>query len=290
MEIVILANDTGRFASYSAHLLQNGFPCRVLTALPDEAPLAGTVYFVSFNLNSQPATAIAKKLEQAGMACIVFAEEAGVQTAAKLSSAKMSRTLQHPYTEKNFLMAVQTIVKNRKAQSEKDERKRQHDERLKARMKAAEGVKDHGIIIQEAPERLADKGAMVFKMDAPEPQTLVQAGGRSHDFFVIQEGAKAAGGNRREALASVPAEKASRPETEAVHENSVAPKKTFIVAVKEEAAPAAASPAVPAAPLSLSPRAPAREATMNQFWAVFGMCMIGSAVCLYCLYEIIFGM
>ncbi|MEK7356600.1 MAG: hypothetical protein AAB250_09135 [Bdellovibrionota bacterium] len=155
--VVIVAEDPERYSSFASHLLKNGFKCEVHDHLPEtfiERPTPGTVFFVSFNLKSYDATLLARRIEQKNNICIVFAEHEGFDTAAKLSSAKMSQTLQHPYTEKNFLMAVQTIVKKRKVQHEKDLRKQSVLDRRK-------GITDAQIPSEPEPE-----GDQVFKAEA----------------------------------------------------------------------------------------------------------------------------
>ncbi|MES2962679.1 MAG: hypothetical protein V4760_02235, partial [Bdellovibrionota bacterium] len=132
--VVIVADDRARYESFAAHLVKNGFKCELHDELPEsllESPVPGTIFFVSFNLKTSDASLLARRIEQKNNLCIVFAEQQGIETAAKLSSAKLTQTLQHPYTEKNFTMAVQTIVKKRRVQLEKDLRKQSHLERRK---------------------------------------------------------------------------------------------------------------------------------------------------------------
>lgn len=299
---VIVANDITRFAEFAAFLEKNGFPCQNVQALNEVKSRPGSVYFLSFNLMSEPAVNAAKKIEQTpGHVCIVFAEEAGVQTAAKLSSAKMSQTLQHPYTEKNFLMALQTIVKKRKAQFEKDLRKRQHEDRMKARMVNSIPEKDHGVIIQEAPENLTDSTVRVFKTDAAEMYSEIQSGAHAKSFFIIQEGPKTVGGSEREAMEKVtikrlkmaPEHTTVKRKFDASEEVQSSPEeldeaaqstksviKLAVVPEKDENSPKAANERTPKSP-------PAYERPMSHFWAVLGVCLVGSAICLYCVYQIL---
>ncbi len=184
---IIVCNDLEKYAEFAALLEKNGYPARTVQNMPEEVPRPGTVYFVSFNLQSTNAVFLAKQIESQGMICIVFAEEPGVQTAAKLSSAKMTQTLQHPYTQKNFVMAVQTIVKNRKAQFEKDLRKKQHDERLKSQQKTSGPAANAGIIIQEGAKQVTDDSAKVFKGESSENFSATQSGRSFKGFFAKQE-------------------------------------------------------------------------------------------------------
>ncbi len=289
--VVIIANDLERFAEFAALLEKKGFPCRTLRAFPDETARAGTVYFLSFNLQSTPAIPLGKKIEQLGMACIVFAEEVGVQTAAKLSSAKMSQTLQHPYTEKNFVMAVQTIVKNRKAAFEKDERKRQYDERLRANQKNSKLMTDAGLIIQEAPEQITDDSARVFKNDASKSFFAIQQGPsgpgqrapafdletpakKEHDFNVLSyadmKKKRAAAG----AFEDSPVSGESKSQSPDYDQDTVA---DIIDLAGQTVIPGESN---------LNP--PAFERPMSHFWFVLALCSIASAFCLYCVYQILF--
>ncbi len=286
---VIVANDITRFADFAAFLEKNGFPCQTVQALDEVQSRPGSVYFLSFNLLSEPAVNVAKKIEQTpGHVCIVFAEEPGVQTAAKLSSAKMSQTLQHPYTEKNFLMAVQTIVKKRKAQFEKDLRKRQHEERMKARITKSVTEKDHGIIIQEAPEGLTDSSVRIFKADAAEMFSEIQSGAHAKSFFIIQEGPTIIGASEREAV-----EKVTMKRLEMASEPASVKRKSFETKVHQESpdksdeAPQTKSVSQFAATERTPKSPPAYERPMSHFWAVLGVCLVGSAICLYCVYQIL---
>ena len=180
--VVIVANDSEKYAKFASHLEKNGFPCQVFTALPAElaeSPRQGTIFFTSFNLRLADPIATARAVEQKlNMVCIVFAELEGFETAAKLSSAKMSQTLQFPYTEKNFLMAVQTIVKKRTVQHEKNLRKLSVLERRK-------GALGDAAAAQSGPDE------KVFKGEAAEPEQtaiVIQKGNRGEAFFETQKG------------------------------------------------------------------------------------------------------
>lgn len=210
-KVAILCNDSIRFEAYAEHLWKNNYPCQVYNSPDDNvfnSPEPGTIFFISFNLKSGDAVALSKRLEQAHhMTCIVFAEVQGVDTAAKLSSAKLTQTLQHPYTEKNFLMAVHTVVKKRKAQHEKNLRKQNFLERQKqlkdrstnqTRLNLStdqtfksESLNDanDSLIIQKAAEKVIDDQARVFKGEEPaDNSVLYQSGQSNNKLFAIQKG------------------------------------------------------------------------------------------------------
>ncbi len=232
-----------------------------------------TVFFVSFNLKSQPAIDLGKALEKK-FSCIVFAEETGTQNAAKLGSAKFNQTLQHPYTEKNFVMAVQTIVKNRKAQWEKDERKRIHDEKMRARVKLAEGPKSDGVFLQEAPEQMIDDSSRVFKGEKPL------------DFFVVQESESPVPRGRFDVQPHAPTrtfEEITLSLERGGEERSLTrTTSSFSQKSSEEATEANRDSEI------RSRQTRNQETPMSHFWAVLGMCLIGSAICLYCVYQVLF--
>lgn len=301
--VVIIANDLERFAAFSSLLEKNGFPCQITQDTKIESPRPGTVYFVSYNLKTTNSIEVAKYIEQQlRLHCIVFAEEEGVQTATKLSSAKMTQTLQYPYTEKNFLMAMQTIVKNRKAQHEKDLRKKQHEERLRAQMNSSSAIKaaDPGLIIQKGIEQMGPDATTVFKGEGHEQFMLVQKGPATESFFAIQEGAKPAPTaarevtqpeiNKRSAMgeSSVPAknrghdltlvrENAANSEPGAVTELAGAPPAKEAQAARGSFAPSNAN------------KFERGERPMSEVWAIVITCLVGSIVCLYCIYQILFA-
>ena len=71
---------------------------------------------------------------------IVFSNSDDVKSRAELASCGFEKTIQPPYNEKNFLMAVQKIRSDRVAENEKIERKLRHQERMTGVHEEASGV------------------------------------------------------------------------------------------------------------------------------------------------------
>ena len=210
--VVIIASQPDRYSKFAEHLLKNGFKAEVYSdsvASLTEQPKPGTIFFVSFNLTSEDPAALAKTIESHHNVCIVFAELEGFDTAAKLSSAKMTQTLQHPYTEKNFLMAVQTIVKKRKVQHEKNLRKNTVLERRKgASETSADGAAERGnrvfkaeqaatpstapVIIQKGLNAQGPKTARIHVDSFARDYSAFMAGRKSKSLSELQQGMKSA--------------------------------------------------------------------------------------------------
>lgn len=331
--VVIIANDHERFQRFADHLTAKGFPSVALTTAEDAAvsePRPGTVFYVSFNLKVGDVPTIVRLIEQTnGMVCIVFAEEEGTKTAAKLSSAKFTQTLQNPYTEKNFLMAMQTVVKNRKAQHEKNLRKQAHIERQKslkgtAASETARGL-DHDFKVKHEKEEpasgemivqravsFATNGPVIIKTDPPshDGHAQVQKGVKNEKFFEILAGEAKPGalhvtGGATEKSkmqiikgggvvdesrvgsghvvttllpdgdspgVSLTFDSGDEPRVSSSRENSAQtqsgnfPKsfREFVALIGQEWAP-------------------------NTLWAVLCVSILGILICLYCLYEILYG-
>jgi hypothetical protein len=201
--VVIVAEDPIRFESFAGVLIKNGFRCEVHVNPPTdeiESPKPGTVFFVSFNLKTADPGFVAKWIEEKQSTCIVFAEHEGFDTAAKLSSAKMAQTLQHPYTSRNFLMAVQTIVKKRKVQHEKELRKQTVLDRRKEQVEVHDSIDASNklfkaeaaakgaapVIIQKG---FVGKGPRTarFRGERPKPGFSLSTQLPSTKFFVMPE-------------------------------------------------------------------------------------------------------
>ncbi|HMN69347.1 MAG TPA: hypothetical protein PKC28_12470 [Bdellovibrionales bacterium] len=315
--VVILANDSVRFQTFKAHLEKNSYPTQILNSAEDpmlQSPRAGTVVFVSFNLKAANAIGVTKRLEQQlGLNCVVFAEAEGVDTAAKLSSAKMTQTLQFPYTEKNFTMAVQTLVKKRKAQHEKNLRKQNFMERQKQKGEAQNNrIETGGVFVQKSAPQIETGGTRVFEGAAPTASgAILEKGAKSRRFSQIQQldGGKgfvgvlksAASGARRmvqgEAAQRHVPPALARGEDESRSETLLDPPAPALSqvasgdAIAHESAPAE-TPQVTTRELispSTADAAQALESRVATLWAILTISLMGIAICLYCLYEMIWG-
>lgn len=190
----ILANNRGKFDAFAVYLERNGFPAKVYDSLRDPDlvnPRAGTVFFVSFNLNGSDVASTVRLIEEnLHMTAVVFAEKEDFKTAASLSSAKMSHTLQHPYTEKNFLMAMQNIVKKRRAEHEKELRKQTVHDRRKGAATVEPDVKKPSFIIQKGAAGEGGAGTQVIKGDAEKVKSIIQEGQAGDSFLILQQAAE----------------------------------------------------------------------------------------------------
>lgn len=135
--VIIAANDLSTFNSYETALEKAGFHC-VLYSSIDEVmdeivDRLGSVVFLSSNLKGADIKDSVHTLtETLHVDCIVFAEKTDTQTATLLSSAGFPKTIQRPFSEKNFVMAVLTISKERRQLKDKQERKLRHQQRMEA--------------------------------------------------------------------------------------------------------------------------------------------------------------
>lgn len=307
--VVIFANDVDNYGVFSQYLCENDFPSQIF-ADPNEFTFndlrPGTVFFISFNLKSTDVTALVRRIEKMRMYCIVFAENEDFQTAAQLGSAKMPQTLQYPYTQKNFLMAMQTLVRKRKEQFEKEIRQRQHHERQKGpKLEAAEAKndgprlfksdsenKDSGFIIQEGIENHARTTTHIQGDAAPAIASIMQKGTKGSSFFIIQKGEAPPEPTQREPLLRV----ANTKKAHAEETLQYGP-------LKEDPTPTSQ----PSAALQVAPKeeqarkAPEAEFTRNreykslraelmgEYWAILAVVAVGTAVCGYCLYLTLFS-
>lgn len=288
--VVIFANSLERFGQYSEFLSSNGYPAQfhqfpVESAL--NSPREGTVYFVSFNLKSTDPLVLSKQIElNLKMTCIVFAEDEGIGTATQLSSAKMTQTLQHPYTQKNFLMAMQTIVKKRKEDFEKEMRQKNHRETRQFKMRAENEIKTDGVYIQKGPEAMAAPSTLIKGDGKQMAKMILQQASQGKGFFVIQDAVSPVGKSRTlnvagsKNLATTPAE-AMKAEDPAV------------ISTPQIQRPEALEELIPADRVLHQPKATAyksmREELMSEYWAILAMLFLGISICCYCLYEILFS-
>lgn len=309
--VVILANDLERFNLFGAFLTKNGFPCQVFNELQysqfDSTP-TNTVFYISFNFNGAHVIQVTQDLEhRLGMTCIVFAESDDFQTAAKLSSAKMTQTLQHPYTQKNFLMGLQTIVKKRKTELAKEQRRQNHrraDQPLEET--AAElvtkfsreknPIKDNSVIIQEGIN-LGPTRTTVIPGEEYKSQTVVQEGQQSDSlfahvkgdkvdaFFTIQHQQELTRNNRQfEPLAKQSQTNGHIQEIQPADISTTHAPNQSTVAPKEHEA---ASP-TPVQSFDWDRLQQTIDAQfMDNRWAILSVSCFGIVICLYCLYQML---
>lgn len=288
--VVIFANSLERFGQYSEFLSGNGYPTQfhqfpVESAL--NSPREGTVYFVSFNLKSTDPLVLSKQIElNLKMTCIVFAEDEGIGTATQLSSAKMTQTLQHPYTQKNFLMAMQTIVKKRKEDFEKEMRQKNHRETRQFKMRAENEIKTDGVYIQKGPKAMAAPSTLIKGDGKQMAKMILQQASQGKGFFVIQDAASPVGKSRTLNIAG--SKKFAPVPTDVTKKNDSA----AVILTPNIQDPEAAEEATPADGV-LQPKATVyksmREELMSEYWAILAMLFLGISICCYCLYEILFS-
>ena len=319
-DVVILANNLDRFNGFAAFLQKNGFPCQVYSTVEFsqfENTKPDTVFYISFNFTGANPIALAHDLEQRlGMTCIVFAESDDFQTAAKLSSAKMTQTLQHPYTQKNFLMGLQTIVKKRKAEQEKEKRRLSH-QRHEQQQKS---VTDGGVIVQKGQAQEATSATVIHGAAKPsismvqegvsaETKASVIAGEKAQSHMVVQHADPLPRNSRQ--LNSLEEEKDHH---KYFSENQTSPRsprplstikasasvKNQNKANSESEASASIHAPEPNQEMEQARTAPANkefdweglqksmdQQFMDHKWAIFGVSLFGILICCYCLYQMI---
>jgi len=325
--VVIIANDPEKFQDFAELLSKSGFPAQVIMHPESELlhnPRPGTIFYVSFNLKATESVTLARRIEQQlGLHCIVFAEQEGTETAAKLSSAKMSHTLQFPYTKKNFLMAVKLLVNQRKAQFEKDKRQQNMKERRKG---AAEhnlvfpGEND-AVIIQKGQAQSATQ-TKVIKGDGRAAQVLHARGIKTQSFSFVNKGnsgettviiqnsepalqakARPLALEKPVSTAQVQAAEPAVQSPQKNHQPPVFALKPILTEAKTQALASEPSPTQPltadqenkveiaSAPAAIKSAASANQSQYSNetFWAILVTAFLGSLICLYCLYQILWN-
>lgn len=311
-DVVILANDLERFSGFAAFLQKNGFACQVFNSVEFsqfENTKPDTIFYISFNFSGANPITLAQDLEQRlGMTCIVFAESDDFQTAAKLSSAKMTQTLQHPYTQKNFLMGLQTIVKKRKAEYEKEKRRQSHH-RQEQQQKT---VTDGGVIVQKGIAQEASSATVIQGETKPsisivqegiktETKVAVIAGEKTQSHTIVQHANPLTRKSRQfNALEEEKATPARQPRPLSSNESQDTPQSVVAEpSVKDVARVAVATPSQVIEETQSAPKQGKAEFDweglqqsmdqqfMDHKWAIFGVSLLGILICCYCLYQMI---
>ena len=113
--VLIVTSLPDQLSAYKELLEGNGFPCHIFTdtqkAVAYSNSRSGCIAFLNWDLQKTNANKDIKSIEsllfekQSGD-CIIFSDSDDVQSRAELASCGFKQTIQPPYNEKNFLMAV----------------------------------------------------------------------------------------------------------------------------------------------------------------------------------------
>lgn len=152
--VIIATAQVEEYSHFQQAIKEAGFRCDILANPQEAIQLSslhpGSVVFISWELANTDIKSFANQLHlQCASTSIIFAEQDNVQTRAEITSAGFSRTIQPPFSQKNFVMAVQKIVAERNEENEKRLRKINHHQRMQPPVEEAPPMVNNDDIYQQ---------------------------------------------------------------------------------------------------------------------------------------------
>ena len=165
--VVIATDDPMAYQEFSVLLSENNFPCKIFTEIQEVLTYAqgreGLIVFLCWELPNTNIKSMTSLLsDKMSVDVIVFSSNDDVKNRAELASCGFEKTIQPPFNEKNFLMAVQKINSDRLAENEKILRKMRHHERVHQQNQEQNPADIEVEMLQEGLAMGEDNEAQVF--------------------------------------------------------------------------------------------------------------------------------